>query len=312
MLHSFCPYVFLLFGASLCRGLQISLPATTPLGADTSVTLIPHQGDPPSFWLKTTRVDMQGKGHYYQQVSINDDVVLNFPTPHQYFVQAITEENLGTPDQLPFQTSNIVQVVSEGNSKNPTGMIVGILFGITFLLVCANIAIYMFIRRRRRQASSSSTSSMSSLRGYLASRYYGSPPQPVMSPTPSIMSADPYSPIKTMPFAHASFDARAGYGSRQSVTFPLPLYDANGVPRSFTDRQMQIRQRVYELQSAVLKLELRGGGAAGMGDVRLDAVNDEVDVLQLKTKIGTLNDYLESAWAMHQCNVIPQELAACF
>ncbi len=75
---------------------------------------------------------------------------------------------------------------------------------------------------------------------------------------------------------------------------------------------MQIRQRVYELQLVVLRLEMKGGGGGGGGDVRLDAVNDEVDVLQLKTKIGTLNDYLESAWAMHQSHVMPRELEACF
>ena len=77
----------------------------------------------------------------------------------------------------------------------------------------------------------------------------------------------------------------------------------------FTERQMQIHQRLFELQQQMLALGRRGDGSSG--DV-VGAVNDEVDAMQIKANIGTLRDFLDSPWATHNTDELPPELQACF
>ncbi|KAF8906642.1 hypothetical protein CPB85DRAFT_1436888 [Mucidula mucida] len=66
----------------------------------------------------------------------------------QYIVEGITNEDLPKYPQPTFATSNDVQVVSDCPTEpfihKTTGLIVGVIFGFTFVLVCVNVAVYLF------------------------------------------------------------------------------------------------------------------------------------------------------------------------
>ncbi len=94
---------------------------------------------------------------------------------------------------------------------------------------------------------------------------------------------------------------------RRSVIAPTTITSLNVSP--LTDRQMQILQRLYELQQELLRLEEKGNLSAVD---TLGAVNDEVEVMYTKTKIGTLRGFVNSPWAKHQTDEIPSDLAICF
>ncbi|KAF9032697.1 hypothetical protein BDZ89DRAFT_1131296 [Hymenopellis radicata] len=204
---------------------------------------------------------------------------------------------------------------SLATSGNNTGTIIGIVFGVLTFLSIVGILGYVSIRRRRRRAFRPQrmvrdSYSPSSFRQYMTEKYMGSPPMTVH--TPSIISADPYGYLKRPspppPTYPSIYDTHTAADTiRRSIIAPSTITSLNVSP--FTDRQMQIHQRLYELQQELLRLEKKGNLSAAD---TLGTVNDEVEVMYAKTKIGTLRDFLDSPWAKHQTDELPPELKLCF
>ncbi|KAK0486828.1 hypothetical protein EDD18DRAFT_1193931 [Armillaria luteobubalina] len=280
-------------------------------GQNTTVNLMYENGDPPVVLLKKyhpTRKNSSNNVLSVANFTVNETLNITFDHSDKYQILAFRNDSMNQDHPSPIASSFVFEVQDKNKDHSrhgsDKGLIVGAVLGSVALVVIVLFTAYLiFLRSRRRRSFQDrlvrhSDTPASSFVQYLYAKY---PPRRDLRST---NNGDIPPPVYISP---------SPTSARTSLRYSMGTKSISSSTTSFrqkplTDRQMDIQGRLHSLQEKLLKLE----GASWRGQDEIEAAENDAEILDTKSKIGTLKDFLESSWAMNATDVVPSELVHCF